>query len=108
MFQGNGQMSHELALRRNRDAGAHETFLLKLPDPLGIVDVVPVVAVAVGAVYAARKLEGFLGAHHANLDRYVLRRGGCVQGRVVLVLMEVLSDIGVWQMLDKLHPIAPT
>src|SRR5215212_1630544 len=100
MFQGNGQMSHELALLRNRDAGAHETFLLKLPDPLGIVDVVPVVAVAVGAVDAARKLEGFLGAHHANLDRNFLGSGGRIEGRVVLLLGEVVPDVSVWQMLD--------
>src|SRR5918993_2809454 len=65
MIQGNGQMSHELALRRYRDAGDHKPLLLKFPDLLRIVDVVPVVTVAVGAIYAARKLEGFLGAHHA-------------------------------------------
>src|SRR5215204_1359538 len=99
-FHGNGQMPHELALRRYRDAGAHETLLLQLPDLLGVVDVVPVVAVAVGAVDAARELEGFLGTHHADLDRYVLGSGGRIQGRMVLFLGETLPDVSVWQMLD--------
>src|SRR5215211_8968020 len=58
-FHGNCQMPNELALRRYRDAGDHETLLLKLPDPVRIVDVVPVVSVPIGAVDAARKLEGF-------------------------------------------------
>src|SRR5918994_1588856 len=85
MFQGNRQMPHDLALRRYRDAGDHKALLLKLPDPLGIVDVVPVVAVPVGSVDAARKLEGFLGAHHANLQRDILLRGGGFYGSAVLV-----------------------
>ncbi len=83
-FHGNGQMPHELALGRYRDAGDHKTLLLKLPDPVGIVDVVPVVAVPVRAIDAARELEGFLGMHHANLQRDVLMRGGRFHGSVVL------------------------
>src|SRR5215207_3813377 len=60
-FHGNGQMPHELALRCYRDAGDHKTLLLKLPDPVRIVDVVPVVAVPIGAVDAARKLKDSAG-----------------------------------------------
>src|ERR671920_694634 len=56
-FHGNGQMPHELALRSYCDTGDHKTLFLKLPDPVRIVDVVPVVAVPIGAVDAARKLE---------------------------------------------------
>src|SRR5215203_3947683 len=106
MFQGNGQMSHELAFRRNRDAGAHETFLLKLPDPLGIVDVIPVVTVAVGAVDAARKLEGFIRTHHADLQRDVLRRGGGFHRLAVLVLGEMIPDISMREMPEELDPVA--
>jgi hypothetical protein len=78
-------MPHELALRSYCDTGDHKTLFLKLPDPVRIVDVVPVVAVPIGAVDAARKLEGFLRMHHANLQRDVLVRGGGFHGSVVLV-----------------------
>src|SRR5215210_2678033 len=101
-------MSHDLALRRYRDAGTHKTFLLQLTDPVGVVDVVPVVAVAVGAVDAARELEGFLGTHHADLQRGVRRGVGRPDGPGVLLLGELLPDVGVGQVLDELHPVAAT
>src|SRR5829696_5924754 len=105
-FHGNGQMPHELALRRYRDAGAHETLLLQLPDLLGVVDVVPVVAVAVGAVDAARELEGFLGTHHAVLQGHILGRGDGFYGPAVLVLREMIPDVDVRKMLEELDPVA--
>src|SRR5918995_2301954 len=74
------QVPHELTLWCHHYAGAHQAALLKLPDPVWIVDIVPVVAVAVGAIYAARKFEGFLRSHHANLQGSILRSGGCPGG----------------------------
>src|SRR5918995_7078428 len=99
-FHGNRYMPHELALRRYRDAGDHEPLLLKLPDPVRIVDVVPVVAVAVGAVDAARKLERFLGTHHANLQRDVLMRSGGFHGSAVFLLGEVVPDVSMRKVLE--------
>src|SRR5215203_1855778 len=105
-FHGNGQMSHELSLRRYRDAGDHETLLLKFPDPVRIVDVVPVVAVPIGAVDAARELEGFLRMHHANLQRYVLMRSSGFHGPVMLFFWEVISYVGKREVLEELDPVA--
>src|SRR5215203_7246365 len=98
-------MTNELALRRYCDAGAHKTFLLQLPDPLRIVDVVPVVAVAVGAVDATRELEGFLRTHHANLQGEILGRGGGFHGPAVFVFREVIPDVGVREVLEELDPV---
>src|SRR5919112_1213286 len=105
-FHGNGQMPHELALGRYRDAGDHKTLLLKLLDPVGKVDVVPVVAVPVGAVDAARELEGFLGMHHANLQRDVLMGGGGFHGSVVLFFGKVVPYVGKREVLEELDPVS--
>src|SRR5215207_2669561 len=100
-------MAHELAPRRYSHAGAHQTFLLEFPDPVRIVDVVPVVAIAVGAVDAARKLEGFLRTHHANLQRDIFRHCGGFQSSVVLVFGEVIPDVGMRKVLEQLDSVAP-
>src|SRR5215210_4475105 len=105
-FDGNRQMPHELSLRRYRDAGDHETLLLKFPDPVRIVDVVPVVAVPIGAVDAARELEGFFRMHHANLQRDVLMRSSGFHGPVMLFFWEVISYVGKREVLEELVPVA--
>src|SRR5215217_3213072 len=98
-------MPHELSLRRYRDAGDHETLLLKFPDPVRIVDVVPVVAVPIGAVDAARELEGFLRMHHAKLQRGVLSRSRGFHGPVKLFFWEGRSFVGKREVLEELDPI---
>src|SRR5215207_4559621 len=106
VFQADGQVPHELALRRHGDAGAHQALLLQLPDPVRIVDGVPVVAVAVRPVDATRELEGFLRTHRPDLQRNILGYGGCLHGTAVFVFGQMLPDVGVGEMLPQLDPVS--
>src|SRR5215213_3736460 len=103
-----GQVSHELALRRHGDAGAHQALLLELPDPVRIVDRVPVVAVAVGSVHATRELERLLRTHSPDLQWNLLRYGGSLHVLAVFVFGQMLSDVRVREVLSQLDPVAAT
>src|SRR5215204_5433020 len=96
-FHGDGEMACELAPRRYRHAGAHQSLLLEFPDPVRIVDVVPVVTVAVGPVDTARKLKGFLRMHHAYIQRDILRCS--FLSSAVLVLGGAIPDVGMRKVL---------
>jgi hypothetical protein len=106
MFEPYCQVTDELVPSRHRHAGAHQAALLQCAHALRVVDEIPEVAVAAGAIDAARELEGFLGAHHADLYRRVLRYGGRPDGLVVFVFRELLANVGVGQVLDELYPVA--
>jgi hypothetical protein len=68
-------MTGDLAIR-HRDDGAHQAQGLQFRYALWVVDVIPVVGVAVGAVYGPRQLYGLIRTHAPNLYVSCLSRLG--------------------------------